>query len=191
MDNTLYYEFEDNDLLLYKSFPFLFMLGQGLSTKGNLSTITIRHLMLQYTARFSTCKRLIFLLFDQLQRHSAARIVASRVKCNQKSFYAFAKWINDPTFVVELLEAAKNPAAESSLKHLDKINKHIKSTTSMVPYTVAQRSASMKNLMAMRYMYGMPSIIFTYVPDYVYGKLNIRMSIAQNDNDEFPASEFG
>jgi hypothetical protein len=61
----------------------------------------------------------------------------------------------------------------------------------MVPYTVAQRSASMKNLMAMRYMYGMPSIIFTYVPDYVYGKLNIRMSIAQNDNDEFPASEFG
>lgn len=68
------------------------------------------------------------------------------------------------------------PAAESSLKLLDKINKHIKSTTSMVPYTVAQRSASMQNLMAMRYMYGMPSIFFTYASDYVYGKLHIRMS---------------
>jgi hypothetical protein len=82
-------------------------------------------------------------------------------------------------------------AAESSLKLLDKINKHIKSTTSMVPYTVAQRSASMQNLMAMRYMYGMPSIFFTYAPDYVYGKLHIRMSITQNGIDKFPASGFG
>ena len=40
-------------------------------------------------------------------------------------------------------------------------------------------------------MYGMPSIFFTYAPDYVYGKLHIRMSIAQNDNDEFLASGFG
>lgn len=191
MEHTPFNEFEDNNLLFYTSFPFLFMLGNGLKKKGTLSTETIRHLMLQFTARFSNCERLIFLLFDQLQRHSAARVVASRVKCNQSSFDAFAKWVSDPTFSIELQEAAKNPAAESSLKLLQKLNKHIKSTTSMVPYTVAQRSASIKNLMAMRYMYGMPSIFFTYAPDYVYGKLNLRMSISQKENEGFPANGFG
>lgn len=71
-------EFESNDLLLYSSFPFLFVLGRGLKTSGSLSPATTRHMLLQHSGCFSSCFRFIFLLFDQHQRHAASRIVASR-----------------------------------------------------------------------------------------------------------------
>jgi hypothetical protein len=50
-----YNEFENNDRLLYASFPFLFLLGRGLKTTGSLSTATTRHILLQFTAAFSRC----------------------------------------------------------------------------------------------------------------------------------------
>ena len=78
--------------------------------------------MIQFTGRFSSCVRLIFLLFDQMQRHSASRVIASRVKCNPLSFETFSKWVNDPAFIDQLKEAAKDPKATSSIQLISKMN---------------------------------------------------------------------
>ena len=43
----------------------------------------------------------------------------------------------------------------------------------------------------MRYMYGMPSIFFTYAPDDINGILNLRMAFPQNGNGGFPADGSG
>jgi hypothetical protein len=79
-------EFESNDMLLYASFPFLFLLGRGLEKSGSVKEKRIRHIMFQFSGRFADCERLIFLLFDQFQRHAATQVIAARVKCNPVSF---------------------------------------------------------------------------------------------------------
>lgn len=43
----------------------------------------------------------------------------------------------------------------------------------------------------MRYMFGLPSVFFTYAPDDVNGTLNIRLSLPQKDNNNFPADGTG
>ena len=183
-----YNEFENNDRLLFASFPFLFLLGRGLKTSGSLSTSTTRHILLQFTGLFSWCFRLIFLLFDQLQRHAASRIVASRVKSDPAAFAAFASWINDPDFILKLKAAAANPLAKESIELLKKIAPHVDTCTAKIPYSTGQRKASMINLYAMIYYYGMPSIFFTFAPDDVHGLLNLRLSIPQKNNVNFPAT---
>ncbi len=80
-------EFEENPNLQYSVFPFLFVLGRGLRKQGSVPIGDSRHLLLQFTCNFATCPRLIFFLFDQLQRHAASRTIAARVKgrvANQK-----------------------------------------------------------------------------------------------------------
>ena len=178
-------------MLFYSTFPFLFLLGCGLESHGSVPVDRVRHMMFQFSGRFPICVRLIFLLFDQLQRHAASRVIASRVKCNPTSFDEFAKWVNDPAFAVQLEEASKNPTAESSILLLKKINVHIKSCTTRIPFTAAQRAASLMNLIAMQYMFGLPSIFFTYAPDDVNGILNLRLSLPQKGNSEFPADGTG
>nr|CAH0101600.1 unnamed protein product [Daphnia galeata] len=187
-DSSPFNEFDCNDLLLYSTFPFLFLLGRGLKTTGSLSTKTTRHILLQSSTVFSSCFRFIFLLFDQLQRHAASRIVASRVKSDPKSFAAFASWIADPNFLSELKLAVANPLANSSVKLLKKITPHVDSCTAKIPYSTDQRKASMINLYSMVYYYGMPSIFFTFAPDDINGLLNLRMSMSQKDNITFPAT---
>jgi hypothetical protein len=51
------------------------------------------------------------LLFVQLQRHAASKIVATRVKSDQKLFTAFASWTGDTNFLSEFKLAVANPLA--------------------------------------------------------------------------------
>jgi hypothetical protein len=173
-------------MLLYASFPFLFLLGRGLEKSGSVKEKRIRHMMFQFSGRFADCERLIFLLFDQFQRHAATRVIAARVKCNPVSFETFAQWMSDPNFLTELEEAARNPKAKSSIKLLEKLSPHIKSCTSRIPFTNAHRGASISNLIAMCYMYGLPSVFLTYAPDDINGVLNLRLTLSQTGNDSFP-----
>lgn len=184
-------EFTENDRLLYSSFPFLFLFGRGVRSSGSVNEEATRHMMLQFSSRFSTCHRFLFLLFDQLQRHAATQVIASRVKCNPKSFEEFMGWINEPNFIESLKTAVKNPKDPASIALLKKLGPHVQSCTSRIPFTSSQRGASMRNLVAMRYYYGMPSFFFTYSPDDINGVLNIRLSIGQKSNEGFPANGLG
>ena len=184
-------EFINNNLLLYSSFPFLFLFGKGLKQCGSVDKKAARHMLLQFNASFSNCHRFIFLLFDQLQRHAASRVIASRVKCNAKSFELFVKLVNEPNFTKQLQEACKNPSSKESIDLLKKLSPHIVSCTSRIPFTSAQRSAEIMNLVAMRYFYGMPCIFITYAPDDIHGVLNIRLSIGQKNNENFPSDGNG
>lgn len=190
-EKTPFNEFINNDVLLYSSFPFLFLFGKGIYRCGTVDLKAARHMLLQFSSSFASCHRLIFLLFDQLQRHAATRVVASRVKCNPKSFDSFVEMVNEPTFKKKLNEASKNPASKESIELLKKISPHIVSCTSRIPFTSAQRSAEIMNLVAMRYFFGIPCLFITYAPDDINGLLNIRLSFGLKKNEGFPAHGSG
>lgn len=189
--NTPYNEFSENDQLLYASFPFLFLLGRGLLSSGSVCKEASRHILLQFSGRFSICHRFIFLLFDQFQRHAATRIIETRVKCNPKSFDDFVNWINEPDFIEKLKAAVRNPSAPSSLALLKKMGPNIHSCAARIPFSSAQRGASLRNLLALRYYHGVPSFFCTVSPDDIHGVLNIRLSIGHKSNEEFPAIGIG
>ena len=83
-------EFENNPDLFYASFPHFFLLGKGLLQQGSLSRPAVRHLLFQYDCRSSRCLCLIFLLFDQMKRHTAAQTVAAP-QTNPDSITEFSK----------------------------------------------------------------------------------------------------
>ena len=63
-------EFNENDQLLYSAFPHLFPLGKGLRGRGSVSQKDMNHIESQWHGKFSNCLRLLFLFFDQWQRHA-------------------------------------------------------------------------------------------------------------------------
>lgn len=148
-------------------------------------------MMFQYTGRFEACSRLVFLLFDQFQRHTATRVLSSRVKCNPESFKIFEDWVKEPNFINELKVAYHNPTTQASKNLLKKLTKHIRSCTTRIPFTSAYRSASMSNLISLKCMHGMPTIFFTHALDYEHETLMLRLSLPQTNNKDFPSQDLG
>ncbi|KZS02069.1 Uncharacterized protein APZ42_001038, partial [Daphnia magna] len=184
-------EFEGNDRLLYSAFPFLFLLGSGLRKPGSVPHRDCRHMLLQFTCNFATCHRFLFCLFDQLQRHAATRAVTTRFKNNPESLEKLQAWVADPAFLKDLARAARNPQSKSARTLVARVTPHIKTTSSNVPYSTAQRKASMQHLYALTQHFGMPSIFLTYAPDFASGVLNLRLSLPSINNVELPASDDG
>ncbi|KAI9551024.1 hypothetical protein GHT06_005687 [Daphnia sinensis] len=184
-------EFEGNDRLLYSAFPFLFLLGSGLRKPGSVAHRDCRHMLLQFTCNFATCHRFLFCLFDQLQRHAAARAVSARFKNNPESLEKLQAWVADPAFLQDLARAARNPQHKSARALVARVTPHIKTTSSTVPYSSAQRKASMQHLYALAQHFGMPSLFLTYTPDFASGVLNLRLSLPLLNNIELSASDDG
>jgi hypothetical protein len=118
-------EFEANDALLYACFPHLFLLGKGLLQKGSVPTKAVRHMMFQFSGRCAASLRLVFCLFNQMQRHAVSIAVSAKVKTNPDSFTEFAKWVADPTFLEQLRKAQKNPTSKDAKELLQLIRPHI------------------------------------------------------------------
>jgi len=184
-------EFEGNPNLQYSVFPFLFVLGRGLRKQGSVPVGDCRHLLLQFTCNFATCPRLIFFLFDQLQRHAASRTIAARFRNTSESLEKLQNWVGDSEFMEELKRAMKKPESKEAKSLLAKITPHIKTISSEVPYSPAQRKASMAHLYSMAHHFGLPSVFVTYAPDFTNGVLNLRMAIPSTDNNGIPATDDG
>jgi hypothetical protein len=146
---------------------------------------------MQYHGHFATCLRFIFLLFDQHQRHSATRIIAARVKSNPESIAKFATLVSGPSFLEKLKYAKNHPNEAESKTILNTINPLITMCNSEVPYTTAQRKASVSRLYNMTRFYGTPSVFFTFAPDDTNGTLILRMALPLADNFTFPAKDSG
>lgn len=184
-------EYEENALLFYSAFPHVFLLGKGLKQQGSLPKAAVRHLLLQYDGTAANCLRLVFLLFNQKQRHAAAQAIAAAVKMQPSAFKQFGQWVSDETFVDQLRTAQKDPASIQSKKLVGEVMKHLSIVNKKIPYTVAERKAAMSQLYALVYHFGMPSIYFTFSPDDTFSTLNIRLSFPQHNNNDFPANEAG
>ena len=147
-------EFESNPELNYSAFPFLFLLGKGLRKSGSVAEKDVRHMLLQFTGNFAKTPRFIFLLFDQKQRHAACQNLAAKVKNSPKSIQVLNDLVNDPSFLEKLKIAVKDPSTKESISLVNKINPHIRSFSSLIPFTAAKRQASMSQLYAMVYHLG-------------------------------------
>lgn len=139
-------DFTGNNILILTAFPCLFMLGRGIKNKTKLSTTVIRHMMFQFNNRIADCHRLIFILFDQLQKHAVARIMSARVKNDPTSMKTLGSLIKDPHFLSRLRHASTHPNTEYARKILKQFSSHITLASSKVPFSKQARKAAMSKL---------------------------------------------
>jgi hypothetical protein len=114
-------EFLSHDVFFLGGFPYQFLLGQGVPLNGGpLTSAAILHLLLQYDGRFAKCASCVFALFNQLQRHAAAKNVSLRVKGRNKSLQQFVALVSADNFRDKLERCLATPlSAEAvALSHL-------------------------------------------------------------------------
>ena len=99
--------------------------------------------------------------------------------------------MNDAAFLPSLERATKNPESKEAKEILARVMPHVKTFTSAVPFSEAQRKKAMRFLYAMVGHMGMPSFLLTFAPDDIFGSLNIRLSMPQKDNVHFPTNDDG
>jgi hypothetical protein len=91
-------EFTSNDALFYGAFPTAFPIGCGLQESGSIPEYDVRHMLMQYRRIFTEDSNLIFILFNQRQRHVVARSLAAKVKASPANFDPFAQIVNAPGY---------------------------------------------------------------------------------------------
>jgi hypothetical protein len=185
-------EFVANRDLLYGAFPHLFPLRTGLGNRGgSVSCKLVRHMLLQFHGQFARDHLFIFTMFNQRQRHAAARAVAARVHNKPSSFAAFAAVVSAPSFLEQLDRATAEPDGEDAKTVLRLLGPHIRAAGGAVPYGPVMRANALSQLYAMVHRFGVPSFFVTISPDDVHHVLAVRVSIPSRDNFSFPAAAGG
>jgi hypothetical protein len=146
-------EFVCNDQIIMGAFPYLFPLGQGLGRipNGPVPPSASRRLHLQYDGRFRKQPSLLFLLFNQMQRHSLCHSIAGRFKGNlaEESMKAFIERVSSPEFVADLERSLAEPNSRHAKELSSYIERHIKPISSTVPWSDDERKSELSKLLAM------------------------------------------
>jgi len=184
-------EFTANNLILISTFPHLFPLGNGPARVGSMATADSRHLLLQYNPAFGSCAQLIFLLFNQLQRHGALSSLAAAVRNNDAAFAEFKELAANDSTLASIEAALASPAAPASKALIIKLDRILRIFNRMVPFSAAARKAKLGDFTANVRHFGHALFFNTVSPDPVGNLGLLRGTHDTFDNHSFPATEDG
>ena len=109
-EDTLINEYTESDRIYLDGFVYLFLLGRDLPCNSRpLPAEFAKFLLLQSDNRFGCCYELLFAMFNQMQRHSAARVIANRFKNTSKSTQELLAMVSDANFLTRLRAAMADP----------------------------------------------------------------------------------
>jgi hypothetical protein len=183
-------EFTSNDVLFYGAFPIAFPLGCGLRKPGSVPEYDARHMLMQHSRIFAEDSNLIFIMFNQRQRHVVARSLVAKVKASPENFNAFAQIVNAPEFQMRCDEAARDPNGPVAQRLLRDMMPLLRISGGHVPYGPAERAWCISELYAICRCFGLPTFFFTFAPDYTQPQV-LRIAISQPKFSGFPAKDEG
>lgn len=170
-------EFGENDKYFLGGFPNLFLHGQGIPRgSAGITPPCRRHMLLQYDKRFSACASFLFVVFNQLQRHAAARSVSLRVKGCQTSVDRFEQMVRKPEFDEQLKAAILDPETLQSKGIARSIMNVCRLTGSQVPWSGLERQSAMSKLLSTMNYCGPFSFFVTVSPADMDSILMLRLA---------------
>lgn len=175
-------EYTENDLLLNGSYPTLFFLGAKLPMSGSVPKSLQQRILRQYDQRFSRNHQLLFLLFNQLQRHAVSRTVAARVKSDPKSVLAFHEMVAQPDFDLALTEALRQPKSAEAEKLIHRVLPMLHIAGRAVPFGGFERKQALPKLIAYNQFFGLPTFFLTISPSDLDQPLTVRIAIPSSRN---------
>jgi hypothetical protein len=117
-----------------------------------------------YDNRFSGDHRLIFLLYNQMQRRQVMRTVAAKCITDNAYFKEFTSMVLEPTFHAKLVKASSNIEDPASQIFIKKIGKMLNIFGGDVPFSLTEKGQNRGHLYSMVYTFGMPSFFITLSP---------------------------
>ena len=156
-------EFLTNGISIMQSFPCLFPYGFGLEDcHASIPTSVVRHLLSQRSGRFERCMDLIFLLFDQKQRHEVARAVSA--KCRADRVVEFTTLVRSENFRSRLRAAIADPTSADAKLLASRLVRSLSMYSEKVSFGPLQRNQIVAKAIAMTHLYGLPSLFVTVAP---------------------------
>jgi hypothetical protein len=169
-------EFENLDMILYGSFPTLFMFGVGLNSCKTISDTMARHLLLYHDNRFAENIQFIFYLFNVKMRHCAISNTSLYVKNNPSAVRDISQLIMSDNFMSRLADAKKNPDGKDAKELLGLLTKHIQPASSKLPFSIGERKLQLSQLLAYCKHFGTPSFFVTISPNDADNPLVINLA---------------
>ena len=139
------------------AFLHAFFLGKGIPTSGSVRKSTLQAWPNHHSMRFEHEAQLLFLLFNQLQRHHVCRDVSAIVKACPTHVEAFDSMVAEPDFLQRLQRALDSPDTPEARKLVSEIEKLVLMSGRDAPFSLAQRHAAVLQLYSMVQFYGLPS----------------------------------
>ncbi len=175
-------EFTDNADLYYDAFPDVFPLRKGLPERcnGSLAIAFTRHLLLQASRQVAHDARLLYTMFNQLQRAAAARAASAVVSADTESSAAFIAMVNDSGFMDRMRRAIEDPTSPDAFQLVQQLQRFLRVTTGRVPYSPQQRELSLSHIIAIMMMtqhFGMPAWFVTIAPADLHHPLVWRLAV--------------
>ena len=102
-----------------------------------------------------------------------------------------SEWIADTEFLPILRRAVNAPKTNEAKQLMTKILPLITGVGAKVPYSNAEKAATEGHLHAMFYHFGVPSVFFTFAPDFKHNTLVFRLALPSPNNFDFPAGNGG
>lgn len=116
---------------------------------------------MQADRRFSKDKNFIFLLFNQLLRHTASRSIGLKVKDTKKSLEAVLQIITNTDFFEKLQVAKTDPEGLVAKQLVNAFMPHVQMAGAEIPYSPLQRKHSFSELIAYVRHFGPPNLFVT------------------------------
>ena len=186
---TLYNEITENDTMLCQVFPDLFPLQHSIPVNGSINHIYLEHLLQQFNPVIANCPQMLFLLFNQWQRHAVMHKMDVMVKNNPVSFQEFLKLLKRPTLDKELQDAIINPKGNRKL--ITSLHSIFVSMSPMIQYSQAARKNCLGRFLAHVRFFGTPTIFWTVAPDPIGSRRAQRSAFRSTGNNCFPAIDKG
>ena len=180
-------EFKNNDELLCKAFPFIFIYGKAYGQPAGLNPTEMKHLLNQFTNVPAVNKELGFLLKDQQGRHGNARKLSSKVKGNPHAFEKFANIVLSKEFRQTLHKAIKDPISKDSRWILRKMLPILQVGGEGNPLGSFATASVASHIYAMSRHYGPGSVFFTIAPDDINNPKTLRLAQRVYNNITFPS----
>ena len=134
-------------------FPF----GKDLPSNGTVPPAFAQHLLQQADTRFAKNTDLLFALFNQFQRHAAARAVAIRVHSHNSGTEHFLELIRSPDFLQRLEHAIANPNEPDAARLIRQLSQITSLHGAPIPWSPFSRASSISRFYAMVHYFGLPS----------------------------------
>ena len=110
----------------------MFFLGKGVPTSGSVRKSALQAWLNHHSMRFEHEAQLLFLLFNQMQRHHVCRDVSATVKACPKHVEAFNSMVAEPDFLQRLQRALDDPDTPESRKLVSEIEKLVRMSNAIV-----------------------------------------------------------
>ena len=174
-------EFTDNSRLLCLAFPYLFMLGRCYPHAGSLKQRYVNHLLFQHDQRFSQDNRLLFLLFNQLQRHKSCHGISARIRGNPSEIASIEEILSTEP---DLFRGVPPIDVQSKLENdcefrakVMKLLRFVEIGGAKVPYSPAESKCNLSRLSSMLLKHGLPSWWMTLSPAMHDSPLALRLAV--------------